>query len=482
MKSETTARKGKNPLIVIILTVFIDLLGFSIVIPILAPLLALPNQSLLMPTTDFNTRLIVLGFLIASYALAQFFGAPILGQLSDRFGRKPMLAISLIGTLVARIIFIIGILNKDLYLLFGSRILDGLTGGNISVAQSAIADISTPENKSKNFGLIGAAFGLGFIIGPYLGGKLGETATVAWAAGFLPSWIATSSTLPLWFATLLCALNIIMLFYIFPETIKEKVKRTFTPNAAINNLLKVFKMGNIRAVFATAFLLTLGFTFFTQFLSVYIENQFSSDISAVVEKQLADGTITIPVPKEIQSIPIPQAKEQALAKFTTAYKEGLFAAEAQKQSSDIFSYIGIWVVVAQGFIVRALAKKYSPVQLLKVGLLINSLSVFLFLIPTQIFWIYLIIPFFALSNGLIQPNINAVISNSADAASQGEILGTNQSVQSLGQAIPPIVSGYVAGSLSLSTPIFLAGGMTMAALLFFQKFYKEKATEILHEE
>lgn len=474
--------KKKNPLLVIFLTVFIDLLGFSIVIPILAPLLALPYQSVLLPDMAFDQRLIVFGFLIGSYAIAQFFGAPLLGQLSDRYGRKPMLAISLIGTLIARIIFIIGILDRNLVLLFGSRILDGLTGGNISVAQSAIADITTPENKSRNFGLIGAAFGLGFILGPYIGGKLGATATVAWAAGFLPSWVATSSTLPLWFATILCAINIVIFFIAFPETLQKGLQKAFKFVSPIKNIVNSLKLINLRVLFATVFLFTLGFTFFTQFLAVYIQNQFAADITASVQKKLDSGAITINIPAEMQAIPVPAVKEKAISEFTAKYKEGLFEAEAQTISSDVFSYIGIWIVVAQGFLVRLLAKRFKPEQLLPIGLVLNGLSAFAFLLPVSLNSLYFIIPVFALSNGLISPNFNAIISNSADQESQGEILGGNQSIQSLAQAIPPIASGFLASAISLTAPIFMAGGLTLAGAAVFKVFYNNKKKEVFHEE
>ena len=471
----------KNPLIIIVTTVFIDLLGFSIVIPILAPLLALPYQSALLPDTAYDQRLVIFGFLIASYAIAQFFGAPILGQLSDRFGRKPILGISLIGTFVARILFIYGIVVANLPLLFFSRILDGITGGNISIAQSAIADITTKENKAKNFGLIGAAFGLGFVIGPWLGGKLGDSGLITSLAQTLPSWIASSSTLPLWFATILCLLNIIAFYFLFPETIKEKIKNKFVFFKAITNTISAFKVPKMRVTLATLFLFTLGFTFFTQFLSVYVGGKFENEIKQTVDTKIANGDIKIAIPESISQIPVPQVKDQAIAKYKEGVTMGFYEAESQSRSSDLFSYIGIWVVIAQGFVVRQLSKRFKSTTLLKWGLILNAASALIFLIPNQFSMLFFIVPLFALSNGLLSPNLQAIISNSADEKSQGEALGGSQSIQSLAQAIPPIVSGYVA-SVSLNLPIVLSSGLTFLSFLVFALFFKAKSKEILHEE
>ena len=135
--------------------------------------------------------------------MAQFFGAPILGAMSDRFGRKKILILSLVGTCIGYLFFGAGIAAASLITLFISRAIDGFTGGNISIALSAIADISDPKEKAKNFGLIGMAFGLGFILGPYIGGKLADPSVVGWF---------THST-PFWFAAALTFLNIILVTF-----------------------------------------------------------------------------------------------------------------------------------------------------------------------------------------------------------------------------------------------------------------------------
>src|SRR5678815_1375106 len=150
----------RSPLIVIFTTVFIDLVGFGIVIPVL-PFYA--------EGTAFNGTPRTVGLLFASYSVMQLIFSPILGGLSDKYGRRPVLLLSIIGTGIG---FLILGLAKTIAMLFLGRILDGITGGNISTAQAYIADVTTEENRAKGMGLIGAAFGLGFIFGPAIGGIL----------------------------------------------------------------------------------------------------------------------------------------------------------------------------------------------------------------------------------------------------------------------------------------------------------------------
>src|SRR5512135_1839635 len=144
----------------IILIVFIDLLGFSLILPLL------PYYA-----ESLHANGIATGMLVASYAIAQLFGAPLLGRLSDRFGRRPVLLASVFGTFAG--FLLLGFANA-LWMLFASRIIDGLTGGNLSIAQAYISDVTGPGERAKGLGMIGAAFGLGFIIGPATGGLLSQ--------------------------------------------------------------------------------------------------------------------------------------------------------------------------------------------------------------------------------------------------------------------------------------------------------------------
>src|ERR1041384_1204484 len=181
----------RSPLIVIFTTVFIDLVGFGIVIPVL-PFYA--------EGTAFNATPRMVGLLFASYSIMQLIFSPVLGRLSDKYGRRPVLLLSIIGTGIG---FLILGLAKTVLLLFVGRILDGITGGNISTAQAYIADITTKENRAKGMGMIGAAFGLGFILGPAIGGILSQ-----WG---IP--------VPFFFAAALCFSNAVLLYFTLPETV-----------------------------------------------------------------------------------------------------------------------------------------------------------------------------------------------------------------------------------------------------------------------
>ncbi len=409
------SRIASNPLPVIFFTIFVDLVGFGIVIPVIPQLIANPTSEFYILGTNIsvNQGYILLGFLTASYSICQFLSAPVLGQLSDKFGRKPVLTISLIGTCLSYIVFAIGIMTKSIPLLFLSRGFDGITGGNISVAQAAIADITTPENRVKNFGLIGAAFGLGFIIGPFIGGKLSDPTIVSWF----------NATTPFYFAAALSAVNILAVYLLFPETLKIKNKGlTINWTKPFTNVYHAALNVKLRGIYLTIFLFNAGFTFFTTFFAVFLITKFS-------------------------------------------YSQG--------QIGDFFAYIGIWVAITQAFIVRRLAGKLPEYKFVRLGLIGAGVATFLFFLPTQAWQLYFIVPIFAVSNGLMQANINALISRNAGADVQGEVMGINSSVAALAMSIPPILSGFIAASLNPNAPIIVAGIIVLTSAAVFWIFYKQ---------
>lgn len=403
----------KHNLLILFLIVFLDLVGVGVLIPVLTPLIKDPNSSIIPMAWSGELRNIVLGVLIAVYSIGQFFGAPVLGTLSDRYGRKKLLALSLVGTMLGYVLFAIGLLTNQLWLLFVSRALDGFTGGNIGVANSSIADMSTPQNRAKNFGLIGTAFGFGFVVGPFLGGVLANPNLVSWF----------NATVPFWFAALLSLLNLILLYFLFEETLKESVTRRVHAFIGFAHLRKAWKFENLRTIFIVIFLHGIGFSFFTQFFPVFLVDKFHS-----TEAQI-----------------------------------GLF-----------FAYIGICIALSQGFITRIAARYFKPEKILPYALFALSAVLFWITIPNTMAMLYLIQPAMAITEGLCFPNETAVLSNLCDNNEQGEALGITQSLRALGQAIPPLAAGFLV-NIDQNLPTWTAGALILLAAFIFVIFFRSKS-------
>src|SRR5262244_3511924 len=239
--------KERSPLVIIFITVFIDLVGFGIVIPIL-PLYA----------ERMHASPAVIGLLLAVYSAMQFIFAPILGKLSDSVGRRPVLLASIAGSAIG---FLIMGLAGSLWLLFVARVIDGITGGNISTAQAYIADITPPEKRSSGMGLIGAAFGLGFICGPAIGGLL---------SGISPG-------APFIFAAALAACNVIGIYFLLPESLSSEHRASVKGRVSIAEIFRASGSWQLGAVTATYFFGTVAFALLTLIFPLFTEARLGFD-------------------------------------------------------------------------------------------------------------------------------------------------------------------------------------------------------------
>lgn len=409
--------KTKYALPIILATIFLDMLGIGILIPVIPLLLADPASAyyLLPAGWSIDGGYILLGFLTASYPLAQFLAAPILGQLSDRYGRKKVLILSLMGTCLSYLLFAIGIITRNIPLLFISRAFDGMTGGNIAVAQAAIADITEPQNRAKTYGLMGPVFGLGFIIGPFLGGVLSNPELISWF----------SAATPFWFAAILTSLNVFSVISFLPETHPNRnEKQKIDWSKSLHNILGAFRFPALKTLFGTTFLFSAGFSFFTTFYAVYLINRFN-------------------------------------------YSQG--------DIGNFFAYIGIWIVISQAVFTRLASKYFTEYQILRFSLIACGIMVLIHLVPRASWQLFLVVPIFAISNGLSVSNLTSLISRSADRSVQGEVMGINSSIQALAQALPPIVSGFIAARFSASVPTVVAGLLIIMGGLIFAVTYKNQA-------
>jgi multidrug resistance protein len=231
----------KASLFALFLTVFIDLIGFGMVIPFLS-----------FYAREYGASGITVGAVVGIYSIMQFFFAPVWGRLSDRMGRRPVLLISLTASFTGYLLFAF---SHNLTVLFGSRVIAGIGGANIGTAQAYIADTTSPENRAKGMGLIGAAFGLGFILGPALSGVL---------AG-------VSYTAPIWAAATLTLVAAIMAWLWLPETVHRAQAGTGNP---LRSLPALLHRPRIRRVLAIDFLYWLAFAVFQTTLSLFAANRF----------------------------------------------------------------------------------------------------------------------------------------------------------------------------------------------------------------
>jgi MFS transporter, DHA1 family, tetracycline resistance protein len=392
---------SKSSFWTILLAIFIDMLGVGIIIPVIPSLFFGADSGFFGAEVTEASRSIWYGFLLAFFPAMQFIGSPLLGALSDRHGRKPILSLSLIGICVGYLLFGLAIEWHHLGLLFFSRLLQGAAAGNIAIMYSAISDISKPEEKAKNFGMIGAAFGLGFILGPALGGFLADDTIVSWF----------NHATPFYFTALLTFVNILLVKFRFPETLLEKRNTPVHIWTGFRNVKKSFEDPSLRTIFAVVLLISLGFTFFTQFFAVVLLEGFG---------------------------------------YTTK-DLGLF-----------YGWIGIWLVFTQGFLVGKINNRFTSAQVLKVTIFTLAIGISINVIFTNAIWFYVFAAVIAMSYGITAPNLTAIVSQKAGADRQGEILGINQSMNSFGQIAPPIIGGFLT-VLDATYPIIAAGVIILMA-------------------
>lgn len=367
------------PLLIILVTVFIDMIGFGMIIPIL------PFYAEMFKATPLQ-----IGMLTAVYSLMQFVFAPMLGDLSDRYGRRPVLLVSLAGSAVGY--FVLGAAGS-LAVVFIGRAISGITGANISTAQAYIADVTTRENRAKGMGVFGATFGLGFILGPAIAGILSKYGVHA----------------PFYFAAILSLVNTIALYFILPESIKksEIAEAVRTQGSRVSKF----------------------------FLLVW--NRLRLLVESLKEKEF--GTINVIYFLLITSFSI---MTYAFVLFT-AYRFGYNA----EQNGYLFTYVGFISVLGQGLLFNRLVKLMGEAKLTVIGciLMVGSLAVFPFLGPawgglTALMAVCAVI---SVGNAFASPSLTSLASKLSSEEKQGSTMGVMQSGASLARAIGPLVGGVL---------------------------------------
>jgi DHA1 family tetracycline resistance protein-like MFS transporter len=390
----------KNPrsrLLVIFMTVFIDLVGFGIIIP-LSPYLA----------REFRASPLEVGLLLSVYSVAQFLFSPIWGALSDRIGRRPVILIGLAGGALSYLVFAF---STSLPLLFVARALAGLFGGNISTAHAYIADVTTPENRSKGMGMIGAAFGLGFIFGPLIGAGLG---IVGQHLGSTPPLGLSFSALG---AAVLCLANFLLATFVLEESLPPEARAVRVRRNRIAEITKHLSEPVVGSLMIVFFLSGLAMAQMEAMLFPYVADRFGWGLET---------------------------------------------------ASMGFAYVGVLMVLTQGYLIRKWMPRFGERRVLTWGLGAFALSLVLIPFSFNIWLLAATMTLLALGNGMMRPPNLGLISLATPASEQGAVLGVTNSLSSLGRILGPVIGGYLYG-VSSGGPFWSAGLLAFLALVMVMR-------------
>ena len=398
----------------IYLIAFIDMLGFGIIIPVLrdfTTLLAKNSQ------LEWVGVALLSGILMSSYSIAQFFAAPIIGLWSDKYGRRKLLFLSVAGNVVSYLLFCV---SNNFWLFLFSRLVSGITGGNVGVAQSYIADITEEKNRGKAMGMMGALFGLGFILGPFIGALLSKIDISTYNYGLIK--FNQYSMIGL-VCALLSGLNLIMILFGLRES-------NINPNKnAKLDFVKFFPLSRLDgSLIGRLFLIY----FILYFVNVNLEITMMWDL---------------------------------LDRFQLVTVE---------QTGYFFVYMGIVMVLVQGGIYRSVCKHFSEYKLVFIGLLISIIGFFFYTIPKDIFTFAVLIALISLGLGLAFPALSALVSINSKQGEQGLNMGIMQSLGSLSRVIAPILFTFLYTLNSQHTlPAAFASLLIALALIVNNKIKKD---------
>lgn len=407
---------NNRPLFTIFIIVFVDLLGFSLILPLL------PYYA-----EEFGATPALVGLLVASYAAASLVGSPLLGRLSDRYGRRPILLLSVFGTLLGFLLlgfaaplgrglasllapsaanaFVLGVL-------FLARILDGVTAGNITVAQAYISDVTDEKNRARGLGLIGAAFGLGFIIGPAAGGLLSK-------AGYsVPAFVAAG----------VAALNLLQIFFLLPESLTEERRREMAgrprPPFTLQALIVALRRPVVGPLLHVRFFFGLAFSTFQSIFALYAQ-----------------------------------------------YRLGL----TPDKTGYILAYVGVLSIITQGGLIGPLTRRFREHQLLITGLWLMAFSLLAWaFVPSLTVLLVVMLPL-ALSGGVLNTVIQSALTKAVTRDEIGGTLGLAGSLEAATRVIAPSVGGWLLGSVGTWAPgIFSALLMGWAVWFAYRRILRVK--------
>lgn len=389
------ARMRKASLGTLFLTVLLDLLGFGLVVPFL------PGVARDLGASDFVATMVA-----ASYSVMQFLFIPLWGRLSDRVGRRPVLLWSIAAAVVG--MCLLGV-ARTLPLLFLARLWSGTATANIAVAQAYIADITTPETRARGMGMIGMAFGIGFIIGPFVGGELGRFELLG-HQGTLAAFVAAGLSL----------INLVMAYFTLPESLPPERRgqgragrrRIFDVQA----VREVARMPGLGVAIVISFFVIFWFSGMEVTFRLFTEDAFKMTIA---------------------------------------------------QTGRIFGFVGFIGAVVQGGLIHRLSRRYGEVKLIRIGLVLTAIGFALVAYSPEIgiWFLFLACLFIAAGSALYTPSLSSYTSRQAPAEMQGLALGVTQSISALARVLGPTTGGLAYQFLGLRGPYLLGAAGLLAVLL-----------------
>lgn len=373
------------------LTILIDFTGFGLILPLL------PFWAEHVGANPFD-----IGLLLTMYALAQFIFTPVLGTLSDRYGRRPVIIISL---LIEAVSLALTALAGNLPLLFFARFIGGLGASNIGSAQAVVADVTTPAERAKGMGLIGAAIGVGFVIGPALGGVLSPLGAM----------------LPFWVAMCVALVNALLVIVFLPETHATHTRRTEVvarvqrgAGALFSGWRSALRYPAVLRLIVINLLVTLAFTAMESVFALFAQHNFG----------------------------------------WTAVQIGY-----------IFTYVGVIVVIMQGGLVGQLVKRFGEQRLMLAGLVFLAVGLILLAFSVQVALVVIALGILSIGDGAVNPTISTLLSFASSEDAQGETLGLAQGVGGLGRMLGPLAAGSIYALAGPGIPFIVGGMLSIAAAL-----------------
>ncbi|HEX2549407.1 MAG TPA: MFS transporter, partial [Gammaproteobacteria bacterium] len=395
----------------LLLVLFIDGMGLGLVIPVLNGLVFDPDSHFL-PANSYSPFMynVIYGSVIGIFMLCWFFGAAILGDLSDQIGRKKSLIICLVGAFLSYLLSAFSVSYHSLILFIIGRVVAGFTSGSQPIAQAAIIDLSTPKTKTRNIGYILLALSLGFIFGPLIGGVLADHRIVSWF----------NFSTPFYFASLISFLNIILLLLLFKEThVSEVTTFKIKIYEAVNIFISAFQHQKVRALSILFFLFIFGWSSFYSFISIYLYKIYD---------------------------------------FNSMY------------ISFYLTLMGVGFGLGNGFVANYFAKRFDLMPIFIGSTILTAALVFLMLEIPSVAFVWLSIAFISCFVSTAYVSILTLFSNQVDDKSQGWVMGITGSILAFVWGLNGITIGLLAG-LDVGYPIYISAislGIT-AILSFFVK-------------